>query len=101
MILFYVVMLLALILIIGFWNGISDFKSVYLQSLLFLEVMNWFDGIVIDKLWVGHSRFWIFFGTEDLPFVQTWKQVLKKRMILSLIWVAGAAIVALMIVFLF
>ena len=60
--------------------------------------MNWYDGIVIDKVWVGHSRFWILPGTEDLPFVQTWKQVLKKRMILSLIWVVGAAIVALMIV---
>lgn len=60
--------------------------------------MNWYDGIVIDKVWVGYSRFWILPGTEDLPFVQTWKQVLKKRMILSLIWVVGAAIVALMIV---
>lgn len=98
MTLFYVVMVLALILIIGFWNGIRDFKSAYLHSLLFLEVMNWYDGIVIDKVWVGYSRFWILPGTEDLPFVQTWKQVLKKRMILSLIWVVGAAIVALMIV---
>lgn len=69
-------------------------KTAYLQALLFLEVMNWYDGIVIDTVWVGHSRFWILPGTEDLPFVQTWKQVLKKRGVLTLIWVAGAAIVA-------
>ena len=25
--------------------------------------MNWYDGIVIDRLWVGHSRFWIIPGT--------------------------------------
>ena len=54
-------------------------------------------GVVIDRLWVGHSRFWVIPGTEDIPFVQTWPQVLKKRGILSLIWIAGAAIVAGMI----
>lgn len=56
--------------------------------------MNWFDGIVIDRLWVGHSKLWVIPETEDIPFVQTWKQVLKKRMILTLIWIVGATIVA-------
>lgn len=50
MTLFYIVMLLALILIIGLWNRIGDFKQAYLQSLLFWEVMNWYDSIVIDKV---------------------------------------------------
>lgn len=100
MTLFYVVMLTALVLIIAVWNRVSDFRTAYLQALLFLEVMNIYDGVVIDKLWVGHSRFWILKGTEDLPFVQTWAQVLKKRSILALIWVFGAAVVA-GIVFLF
>ena len=62
-------------------------------SVLGLEVMNIYDGVVIDKLWVGHSQFWVLPGLEDAPFVQTWRQVLKKRSILALIWVAGAAIV--------
>ncbi len=100
MTLFYIVMLVTLLLIIGLWNGVTDFKTAYLQSLLFLEVMNWYDGIVIDKIWVGHSKFWVLPGTEDLPFVQTWKQVLKKRGMLTLIWVAGAAIVAGLVVLL-
>ena len=39
--------------------------------------------------------------TEDIPFVQTWPQVLKKRGILTLIWLAGAAIAAGIIVLLF
>ena len=101
MILFYIVMLAALLLIIGLWNQIDSYKSAYLQALLFLEVMNWYDGIVIDKLWVGHSKFWILPGTEDLPFVQTWTQVLKKRIFLSLIWVIGALIVAGLVILLF
>ena len=94
MIAFFAVMAAALILIIRVWNGIHSFEAAYLQALLFLEVMNWYDGIVIDRLWVGHSRFWVIPGTEEIPFVQTWPQVLKKRGILTLIWIAGAAIIA-------
>ena len=101
MIAFFAVMAAALILIIRVWNGIQGFWAAYLQALIFLEVMNWYDGIVIDRLWVGHSRFWIIPGTEEIPFVQTWPQVLKKRGILTLIWIAGAAIAAGIIVLLF
>jgi hypothetical protein len=91
-------MLTALVLIIGYWNGAKTFWSAYLQALLFLEVMNWYDGIVIDKIWVGYSRFWMLPGCEDIPYVQTWNQVLKKRLILTLIWVAGAAVVGAIVV---
>ena len=98
MIPFMIVMLCALLLIIGLWNGIRDFWPAYFQALLFLEVMNWFDGIVIDRLWVGHSKLWIIPGTEDIPFVQTWKQVFRKRMILTLIWIVGAAVAAGLVV---
>ena len=101
MIPFFLVMLSALVLIIGVWNRVSDFKTSYLLSLLFLEVMNWYDGVVIDRLWVGHSRFWIIPGTEEIPFVQTWPQVLKKRGVLTLIWIVGAALVAGIVVLLF
>ena len=101
MIPFFLVMLSALVLMIGLWNGVCGFWPSYWQALLFLEVMNWYDGIVIDRLWVGHSRFWIIPGTEEIPFVQTWPQVLKKRGILTLIWIAGAAIVAGFVVLIF
>lgn len=98
---FFLVMAAALVLIIGLWNGVRDFATAYWQALLFLEVMNWFDGIVIDRLWVGHSRFWVIPGTEEIPFVQSWPQVIKKRGILTLIWVAGAALVAGIVVLVF
>ena len=101
MIPFFLVMLAALLLIIGLWNGVRDFWPAYGQALLFLEVMNWYDGFVIDRLWVVHSRLWIIPGTEDVPFVQTWKQVFTKRGILSIIWGAGAAVVACLAVFIF
>ena len=98
---FYIVMAVALILIVGLWNGVKDFKMADWQSLLFLEVMNWYDGIVIDKIWVGYSKFWALPGCEDIPYVQTWTQMLKKRAILTLIWLAGAAIVAWLVILIF
>ncbi len=100
MIAFFAVMAAALILIIRVWNGKQSFWAAYLQALIFLEVMNWYDGIVIDRLWVGHSRFWVIPGTEEIPFVQTWPQVLKKRGILTLIWIVGAAVIAGIVVLL-
>ena len=100
MIAFFAVMAAALIVIIRVWNGMHSFWPAYLQALIFLEVMNRYDGIVIDRLWVGHSRFWVIPGTEEIPFVQTWPQVLKKRGILTLIWIAGAAMIAGIVVLL-
>lgn len=101
MTIFFIVMLVVLLLMIGLWNGVRDFPEAYLQTLLFLEIMNWYDGIVIDRLWVGHSKFWIIHKAENIPFVQTWKQVLKKRGILTLIWIIGAAVVAVLNVLIF
>ena len=56
---------------------------------------------MIDRIWVGHSRFWVLPGCEDLPYVQTWAQVLKKRLFLSVIWLAGSVLVAGLTVLLF
>ena len=94
-------MTVTLLMIIGMWNRVSDFKTAYIQALIFLEVMNIYDGVVIDKLWVGHSRFWVIPGLEDMQFVQTWGQVLRKRIKLALVWVAGAALSDGLVVLLF
>ena len=101
MIAFYIVMAALLLGIIGLWNRASDFKSAYLQAVLFLEVMNWYDGIVIDKLWVGRSKFWVLPGLENVPFIQTWGQMLKKRIIYSAVWVVGALLAAGLVVLIF
>jgi len=87
-------LLIALMIIIGVINKSDTFKTAYLQSLLFLEIMNVFDGIVIDKVWVGYAKLWKIEGMERVPYIQTWKQVLIKRAILAAIWVPLAAVVA-------
>lgn len=101
MIPFLLILLCTLLLIIGLWNGIRDFWTAYWQSLLFLEVMNWYDGIVIDKLWVGHSKLWLIPECADVPYVQTWKQILIKRGTLTVIWIVLAFTVAGLIVLIF
>ena len=101
MIPFLFVMLSALLLILGLWNGVKDFWTAYLQAMLFLEVMNWYDGIVIDKLWVGHSKLWLIEECADVPYVQTWKQVLIKRGILTAVWIVLAFAAAGLIILIF
>lgn len=44
MIALYVLLLVAPVLMIGVWNRVTDFWTAYGQGVLFLEVMNWFDG---------------------------------------------------------
>ncbi len=91
---FIPIILIALIVIVGVINKADTFRSAYLQSLLFLEIMNIYDGIVIDKIWVGYSKLWRIDGMEDIPYVQTWKQVLIKRSILAVIWIPLSAVTA-------
>ena len=84
-----------------FVNGARTFVDLFWQMTAVLMIMTLFDRIFIDWYWVGRTKAWIIPGTEEIPFVQTWPQVLKKRGILTLIWIAGAAIVAGIIVLLF
>ena len=79
MIPFCLVMLAALAAILTFWNRAADFKTALWQTALFLVVMNWFDGIVIDRLWVGHGKIWVIEGMEGVPYLKPWKEVLIKR----------------------
>ena len=87
---FLSVLLIALLLIIGLWNGVKDFWTAYFQSLLFLEVMNWYDGIVM-----------LIPECAEIPYVQTWKQVLIKRGILTAVWIFMAFAVAGLIILIF
>ena len=88
------------VIFIGVWNGITDFRTAYVQALLFLEIMNWYDGIVVDRIWVKYSKFWIIKGTEDLPYVKSIKFVVIERLIMTFVYIPGAAVVAGMAVFL-
>lgn len=87
-------MLVVLVGILAFWNRVTDFKTAYWQAYLFLVVMNWFDGIVLDRLWVGHGRVWRVPGMEGVPYVKSWKTVLGKRSAATVLYLAIAPLPA-------
>ena len=99
LIVFTSIMALLLVVLLKM-NGVKGFKETSLQALLFLEVMNLYDGIVIDRIWVGNDPFWKIKGMEDIPYVQTWEQLIRKRGFLALFWIPGAVLVALIFILL-
>ena len=98
MIPFCVIILIALILIISVWNHVTDFKTGYIQAVIFLVIVNWFDGIVIDQLWVGHSKLWMIEGMEGVPYTKPWGYMIKRRILASIMYLGVAVIVAAIVV---
>ena len=94
MIPFCIFMLLALLAILFFWNRVTDFRTAYGQSVLFLVVMNWFDGIMLDRVWVGHSKIWEIKGMEGIPYIKPWKTVLTKRGLATILYLIIALVTA-------
>lgn len=99
MIPFCIIIFAAPIPMISFWNRVTDFKTAYLQAALFLVVVNWFDALVIDRLWVGHSKIWRIKGMDGVPYVKPWKTILMKRSLATVMYLivalAAAGIVVL------
>lgn len=87
------------IFFISICNRVTDFQSAYIQALILLEIMNWYDGIVVDRIWVKYSKFWIIKGTEDLPYVKSVKRVIIERVIMTLMYIPVAAVIAGMVLF--
>ena len=94
MIPFCIILFVVLIAIISVWNKVTDFKTAYLQSYLFLVVMNWFDGIMLDRVWVGHSKIWEIKGMEGIPYIKPWKTVLTKRGLATILYLIIALVTA-------
>lgn len=59
-------------------NGAGDFVSAALQCFAILSILNLVDRILIDGLWVGHTKAWTIPGTEDLkPYINKQDRVKK------------------------
>ena len=91
---FCIIIFAAVVLIVAVWNRVSDFKTAYMQSALFLVVVNWFDALVIDRLWVGHSKIWVIPGMEGVPYVKPWKNILVKRALATVMYLILALALA-------
>lgn len=90
---FCLVIFVVLIAVIAGWNGVKDFKTASFETYLFLVVVNWFDGFVIDLLWVGHSKIWRIEGMEGVPHGKPWRTVYTKRSAATALYLLVAAAV--------
>ena len=90
---FCLVIFVVLIAVIAEWNGVKDFKTASFETYLFLMVVNWFDGFVIDLLWVGHSKIWRIEGMEGAPYGKPWRTVYTKRSAATALYLLVAAAV--------
>lgn len=90
---FCLVIFVVLIAVSAGWNGVKDFKTASFETYLFLVVVNWFDGFVIDLLWVGHSKIWRIEGMEGVPYVKPWRTVYTKRSAATALYLLVAAVV--------
>lgn len=51
-------------------NGTRGFFDCFFQTSTILLIMGVFNRIVIDIIWIGHTKAWIIPGTEDLrPYI--------------------------------
>ncbi len=91
---FCLIILAVPVLIIALWNRAADFRTAYLQAALFLVAVNWFDGLAIDRLWVGHGKIWRIKGMEGVPYVKPLKDVLIKRSLATILYLILALALA-------
>ena len=91
---FGLVSFVVLIAVVAGWNGVKDFHTACFEAYLFLVVMNWFDGIMLDRVWVGHSKIWEIKGMEGIPYIKPWKTVLTKRGLATILYLIIALVTA-------
>lgn len=91
---FFLIMGAALVAIIAWWNGADSFWPAYGQAVLFLLVVNWFDGIVLDGIWIGKSHRFDMPELKDVPHAYKWKTIITQRLALSVVCAIVAFAVA-------
>ena len=99
--LFIVLMFGSLILIVGLWNEIKDFKQAFIQLNIFLQSWNIFDGAVMDILWTKNSKNLKIKGIEDSEYIPSVLDIIKKRIIFIPVLFLVALILAKIIVLIY
>ncbi|MCD8027330.1 MAG: hypothetical protein LUF02_01405 [Erysipelotrichaceae bacterium] len=64
---------------------------------MILVIGNWFDGIVIDRLWVSQKS-WIIPEIIDIPYIKSWKTILVRRILGMIVYIPIAAIISFIFV---
>ncbi|WP_273102713.1 hypothetical protein [Bulleidia extructa] len=92
---------LFIVLMVGSWNKINDFKQAFIQLNIFLQSWNIFDGLVMDILWTSNSKKLKIKGIKDSEYIPSVIEVIKKRIIFIPVLLVVAFILAKFIVFMY
>ena len=85
------------ILLIKCAVGNSGLRCLYFYFKAYIEEAHR-RGLVIDRLWVGHSKIWRIKGMEGMPYIKPWKDVLIKRSLATILYlILALASVAVLI----
>lgn len=80
------------ILLIKCAVGNSGLRCLYFYFKAYIEEAHR-RGLVIDRLWVGHSKIW---RIKGMPYIKPWKDVLIKRSLATILYLilalAGVAV---------
>lgn len=83
------------ILLIKCAVGNSGLRCLYFYFKAYIEEAHR-RGLVIDQLWVGHSKIWRIKGMEGVPYIKPWQDVLIKRSLATILYLilalAGVAV---------
>ena len=93
--LFIILMFGSLILIVGLWNKINDFKQAFIQLNIFLQSWN------MDILWTKNSKTLKIKGIEDSEYIPSVLDIIKKRIIFIPVLFLVALILAKIIVLIY
>ncbi len=79
-------------------NQVHSWKEAFCQISFMALVLNWFDAVFVDYIWVRKTKYWIIPELEDVPDLgKPVKQILKERIIASVVLIIVAAILACVI----
>ncbi len=75
-------------------NQVSTWGEAFGQIYFLCFVMNLFDGIVVDYLWVSKTNYWIIPELSDLEIPKPLRYLIKERVIMSIVYIPLAAVFA-------
>ena len=61
-----IIFLIILVLVLKYINGYNTFIESFGYGFLLWTIVNLYDALVLDIIWFGHSKRFVFEGTEDM-----------------------------------
>ena len=84
----------AVILIIAVLNGYTEFHYLYIQAFIFMEWLNFFDGVLIEGLILHYATKLMIPGTAEMLKSSGYRVYLKRRITTALLIIPYSAVLA-------